>query len=130
MNTPLSVVNHEVFYTIFGSKSPKVNLRSPGRQPGSSFNIWVQNPVGALTTKFHRYPVNTSQVIPFLRSIITFPGKRLLTPEGVTGGVSIERDFFSWSVSYVHCRNKINMPSIIIPRKLPTSGLRGCFSKC
>ena len=127
---PLSGVNPEVFYTILGSKSPKVNLRSPRGQPGSNFLIWVQNPMGILTTKFHSYPVNTSQVIPFLRSIITFSGKRLLTPEGVTGGFSLTRGLFSGSVSYVYCRNKIDMPSHIFSRKLPTSGLRGCFSKC
>ena len=69
-----------------GQKAQKVNLRSPSGQPGSKFRIWVQNPIGVLTTKFHPYPVNTSQVIPFLRSIITFSGEKLLTPEGVTGG--------------------------------------------
>ena len=124
----VSGVNIGAFHAILGSKSPMVNLRSPRVQPGSNFHIWVQNPMGVLTTNFHPYPVNTSQVISFLRSIITFPGKKLLTPEGVTGGVSITRGLFSGSVSYV--RNKIDMPSLIISRKLPTSGQRGCFSKC
>ena len=73
----------------FGPKRPKVNLRSPRGRPGSNFHIWVQNPMGVLSTKFHPYPVNISQVILFLRSSITFPGERLITPEGVAGGVSI-----------------------------------------
>ena len=129
-NTPLSGVNLLVFHTTLGSESPKVNLRSPRGKPGSSFHIGVQNPMGVLINKedpnfLHSYPINTSQVIPFLRSIITFSGKRLLTPEGVTGEFSLPRGLFLGSVSYVHCRHKINMPWIIILRKLPTSGLRG-----
>ena len=130
MNTPLSGVNIGAFHAILGSKRPKVNLRSPRGQPGSNFYIWVQNHMGVLPINFHSYPINTSQVIPFLRSIITFSGKRLLTPEGVAGGFSLTRGLFSGSVSYVHCRYKIDMPSLNISRKLPTSGLRGCFSKC
>ena len=130
MNTPLSGLNIGAFHAILGSKSPNVNLRSPSGRPGSNFHIWVQNLMGVLTTKFHPYPVNTSQVIPFLRSIVTFPGKKLLTPEGVTGGVSITRGLFSGSVSYVHCRNKIGMPSLKILRKLPISGQKCLFSKC
>ena len=102
----MSGVNLGVFHASLGSKRPKVNLRSPRGQPGSNFHIWVQNSMGALTTKFHPYLVNTSQVIPFLRSIITFPGKKVLTPEGITGGVSIVRGLFSGSVSYVLHRKK------------------------
>ena len=130
MNTPLSGLNIGAFHAILGSKSPKVNLRSPRGQPGSNFHIWVQNLMGVLTTMFHPYPVNTSQVIPFLRFIITFPGKKLFTPEGVTGGVSITRGLFLGSVSYVHCRNKIGMPSLNILRKLPISSPNFLFSKC
>ena len=126
----VSGVNFGAFHAILWSKSPKLNLRSPRGQPGSNFHIWVRNPMGVLSTKFHPYPVDTSQVIPFLRSIITFPGEKLLTPEGVTGGVSITRGLLSGSVSYVHCRNKIGMPSLNILCKLPISGLRGYFSKC
>ena len=37
--------------------------------------------MGVLTTNFHPNHINTSMVIPFLRSIIIFSGKRLLTPE-------------------------------------------------
>ena len=71
--------------------------------------------MGVLTTKegpnyLHSYPINTSQVIPFLRSFITFSGKRLLTPEGVTGEFSLTRGLFSRSVSYVHCRHKSLCP--------------------
>ena len=94
MNTPLCGVNPKVCYTIVGSKRPKVNLRSPRGQLGSNLLIWVQNLMGVLTTKFHPYPINTSQVIPSLGSIITFLGKKLLTPEGVAGGVSITRGLF------------------------------------
>ena len=79
----------------FGPKRPKVNLRSPRGQPGSIFHIWVQNPMGVLTTMFHPYLVNTTQVNLFLRSSITFPVEKLLTPEGVAGGVSITRGLFS-----------------------------------
>ena len=130
MNTPLSGVNLGVFQASLGSKSQKVNLRSPRGQPGSNFHIWVQNPMGVLTTNFHSYPIKNSQIIPFLRSIITFSGKRLLTPEGVAGGFSRTRGLFSGSVSYAHCCNKVDMPSLNILRKLLTSGLRRCFSKC
>ena len=85
-------------------KSPKVNLRSPRGQPGSNFHIWVQNLMGVLTIKFQSYPISTLQVISFLRSISTFSGKKVLTPEGFHSlGV-----FFSGSVSYVYCRNKKN----------------------
>ena len=126
----VSGVNIGAFHTILRSKSPKVVLRSPRGQPGSNFHIWVRNPMGVLTIMFHPYTVNTSQVIPFLNFVITFPGEKLLKPEGVTGGVSITRSLFSGSVSYVHCRNKIGMPSLNILRKLPISRLRGCFSKC
>ena len=90
----VSGVNIGAFHAILGSKNPMVNLRSPRGQPGSNFHIWVQNPMGVLTTMFYPYPVNTSQVIPFLRSIIFFPGEKLLTPEGVDGGVSISRGLF------------------------------------
>ena len=78
----------------FGPQRPKVNLRSSRGHPGSNFHIQVQDPMGVLTTKFYPYPVNTSQVILFLRSSITFPGERLITPEGVAGGVSISRGSF------------------------------------
>ena len=94
--------------------------------------------MGVLTTKegpnyqgipnyLHSYHFNTSQVIPFLRSIITFSVKRLLTPEGVTEEFSLTRGLFSGSVTYVYCRHKIKMASLIILRKLPTFGLRGLF---
>ena len=82
------------FPSKFGVKTPKGQLKVIQGSTGSNFYIRVQNPMGVLTIKFHSYPINTSQVIPFLRSIITFPGKRLLTPEGVAGGVSITRGLF------------------------------------
>ena len=90
-NTPFSGVNPEVFYTY-------LILNAHRGQLGSNFHIWVQNPMGVLTTKFHSYPINISQVIPFLKSIITFSGKRLLTPDGVTGGFSLARGLFLVSV--------------------------------
>ena len=113
MNTPLSGLNIGAFPAILGSKSPNVNLRSPSGRPGSNFHIWVQNLMGVLTTKFHPYPVNTSQVIPFLRSIVTFPGKKLLTPEGVTGGVSITRGLFSGSYLMSIAAKKLVCPGSI-----------------
>ena len=63
----LSGVNIGVYFAFLGSRRPKINLRSPRGQPGSNFHIWVQNVMGVLTTKLHSYPINTSQVIPFLR---------------------------------------------------------------
>ena len=84
-NTPLSGVKLRVLYALLGSRRRKVNLRSPRGQPGSNFHIWLQNPMGVLPTKFHPDHINTSQVTPFLKAIISFSGKRLLTPEGVTG---------------------------------------------
>ena len=86
-----------VFHAFLGSKRPKVNLMSPTGQPGSNFYIWAQNPMGVLTNKFHPYPINASQVIPFLRSIITFSGKKLLTPERVAGAFSLTGVFFRGS---------------------------------
>ena len=73
--------------------------RSSRGQPGSNFYIWVQNPMGLLNINFYPYPIKTSLVIPFLRSIITFSGKRLLTPEGVAGGFSLTGCLFSRFVS-------------------------------
>ena len=123
--TPFSGVDLEVFYAVLDSKRPKVNLRSPRGQRGSHFHIWVQNPLKVLTTKFHPYPINTSQVIPFLKSIINFYGKRLLIPEGVAGEFSLTRSLFSRFVSYVHCRKKFIMPPSIVLRELPIFGLEG-----
>ena len=56
----------------------KVNLRSPRVQPGSNFHIWVQNPLGVLTSNFQSYPINSSQVIPFLRSVLIFSRKKAI----------------------------------------------------
>ena len=47
-----------------------------------------------LHTKFHPYLVYSSQLIPFLRTIITFPGKRLLISKGAAGWVLLKRFFF------------------------------------
>ena len=53
--------------------------------------------MGVLTTKFYSSTINTSKFIPFLRSIITFSGKRQLKPEGVTGGFSHIKGLFRGS---------------------------------
>ena len=92
--TLLYGVNLRVLHTSLKSKRPKVHLKSSRGQPGSNFHIWVQNPMEVLTTKFYPYSINTSQFIPLLRSIVTFSGKRLLTPEGVAGGFSLTRGLF------------------------------------
>ena len=94
MNTPLFGVKPGVFHAISGSKRPKVNLMSPRCQQGLNFHIWVQNPMEVLTTKSHSYHIKNSQVIPFLRFIITFSGKKLLKPEGVAGEFSLTKVFF------------------------------------
>ena len=83
-----------------GSKRPTVNLRSSRCQPGSNFQICVQNLMWVLITKPDSYPIYTSQLIPFPRSIIIFSGKRLLTPEGVARGFSLARVFFEVCISY------------------------------
>ena len=79
----------------FGVNTPKGQLKVTRGSTGVKFLYLGSKSHGVLTTKFHSYPISTSQVIPFLRSIITFPGKRLLTSEGVAGGVSITWGLFS-----------------------------------
>ena len=73
----------------FGVKKPKGQLKVTQGSTGVKLPYLGSESHGVLTTKFNSYPINTSQVIPFLRSIITFSGKRLLTPEGVTGGLGL-----------------------------------------
>ena len=111
---------------------------SPTGQPGSNFYIWAQNPMGVLTTKFHPYPINASQVIPFLRSIITFSGKKLLTPERVAGAFSLTGVFFRGSFcmsipaikSLCHCSSfRVNcLPSISLRRFPGSSSLLASIS--
>ena len=94
----------------FRVNSPKVNLRLPRGQPRSNFHILVQNLMGVLTTKFHSYPINNSQVISFPTSIITFSGKGLLTLKGVAGRFSLTRGLF-WR-SYRWCFSECKWPPI------------------
>ena len=114
----------------FAVKKPKGQLKVIQGSTGVKLPYLGSESHGGLNYKFHSYPISTSQVISFLRSIITFSGKKLLTLEGVTGGLSLALGLFSGSVSYIHCRNKKLMPPFIISRKWPISGLMGCFSKC
>ena len=81
--------------------------------PWSTFKIWVHNLKRVLNIKFQPYPINNSQVIFFLRSIITCPEKRLLTAEGIVGGVSFTRGlFWGW------CLMNIAAIKPIFPRLL------------
>ena len=103
--------------------------RSPRVNRGQTSIFRFRIPWGVLTTKFYSYPMNTSQVIPFLRSIIAFSGKRLLTPEGVAGGFSLTRRLFSGFVSYVDCCNKIIMPPFSILMYIAYFRSKGVFSQ-
>ena len=112
-NTPLSGVNLGFYHAVLGSKRSKVNLRSPRSQPGSNFHFWAQNFMGVLSTKFYPYPIITSHFGSFLRSIIIFSAKGLLTPEAVAGGFSLTRVLFSGFVSFVDCHAKKNQHATV-----------------
>ena len=114
----------------FWGQTPKCQFKVTKGSTGSNFHIWVQNSMVILTTKFHSYPINTSQVIPFLRSVITFSGTRLLTPEGVAGGFSLTGGLFSGSylVSIAAVKLLCHSSLFRVNCLFPVSG--GYFSKC
>ena len=105
----------------------------------SNFHIWVQNPMGVLPTKFHPDPINTSQVTPFLMSIISFSGKRLLTPKGVTGFHSLGGFFRgSYLVSIAAIKSLCHRSLFcgvfffqVLITSVPTAGLSSnCNTRC
>ena len=72
-----------VFLCIFGVITPKCQLKIIG---GSLGVIHLQSGSEShvvFTNRFHSIAIITSKIIPFLRSIFTFPGKKVL-PAGVT----------------------------------------------
>ena len=128
-NTPLSGVDSRVFHEFLVLITQKT-FKGHSEVTRGHFHFQFQNPVGVPPTKFHPYPVNTSQVIAFMMSIFTFRGKRLLTPEGVAEWVSLTGGVFSRMSCSVWFLRKIDMPPLIMLRKMPISGLRGGFPKC
>ena len=84
-------------------KHQKLNLGSPRGHAWSNFHFWVQNTMGILTTKFHLYPIISSQVIHPISKV---------------------QNLFFW-IKVIDTG-----PLFIISRKVPISGLRGSFGKC